>query len=85
MNEMKCENCKFWDGWKDNRDSNPDYGFCRINPPNIICQEFLDTFDYYVMQSFFKKFKETIPPPHNRWPTTSKDDWCGQFKKKEEF
>ena len=75
----ECKSCKFWDKLPDS-----DHGLCRRHAPNLVWEMATEK---VVATPPRPDGSQTfgVPDPSSRkklgvWPTTSPDDWCGEFK-----
>lgn len=67
-NNQTCKDCQFWEF---SRKFDNYWGNCKINPPVVI--------------PYFPAKNEYDPVPHETvFPKVGYDDWCGQFKTKED-
>lgn len=76
-----CKNCHFWDYAAivyNPRHDDPDEGICRRNPPAVVL-------DYsYVHKIYSGDAEFALSPAYcTKYPTLGKDEWCGEFKKRD--
>ena len=64
---MKCENCKFWDDDLGNND-----GICHRYPPQ-----------YTLLMCNGPESTSVEDCDQGTWPITDINDWCGEFKEKQ--
>ncbi len=74
MNQQ-CDGCKFWKHREDKDDIEP-IGHCRRFPPSLASLE-------EEPGEPAKNAASILEPYHFRFPVTFHDDWCGEFKPKQ--